>query len=201
MKKIILFSQSPFKNAFISTQGPLEATYEDFWKMVWENNSRIIVMLCELEENDRPKCYEYWTNNQIQFSSGLCLKKIDETKECEYLTTRTFDLSTQSYTRKITQLHFRKWPDHGCPEIKEAFYSLEKINNVLNNHFFIYKGNSPVIVHCSAGVGRTGTIISIYNINYIINWHINNNLKEIDSSRKSFIHETINLPNSDHELD
>ena len=137
-------------------------------------------MLCELEENDRPKCYEYWTNNQIQFSSGLCLKKIDETKECEYLTTRTFDLSTQSYTRKITQLHFRKWPDHGCPEIKEAFYSLEKINNVLNNHFFIYKGNSPVIVHCSAGVGRTGTIISIYNINYIINWHINNNLKEID---------------------
>lgn len=168
-------------NAFIATQGPLDHTVEDFWRMVWENNSRLILMMCELTENKRSKCAEYFPrapqNNKISndkeysLSNGLSVKVLSESKITgKSLTIRTFNLKNNltKNEREITQLHFRNWPDHGVPDINNSYDVFQDINLKLDNHFEQYKGNSPVIVHCSAGVGRTGTIITIFHIYYIL---------------------------------
>lgn len=144
--------------------------------MVWENNSRQILMMCETIEGNRSKCAQYWPKvsskknyEPLIISNNLSVQTISEIEIDEYLTQRYFILENalKNEKRQITQLHFRNWPDHGVPKIESAFEAFEIINNMLDEHFEIYKKTSPVIVHCSAGVGRTGTAIAIYILNFI----------------------------------
>lgn len=138
-------------------------------------------MMCETTEQKRNKCAHYWpklsssssffsfsssnsNSSELNFSNGLSIKITSESQLDKNLTERNFVFanSEKNEKREIKQLHFRNWPDHGVPEIESSEGTFNEISNKLENHFEIYKSKSPVVVHCSAGVGRTGTIISLY---------------------------------------
>ena len=139
---------------FITTQGPKRNTIEDFWTMVEENESNIIVMLCNVIEQGKEKCAKYWDNKLIKIVS-------EEEKEGYYII-RKFKLLNESEnkSREITQLHFTAWPDHGIPEIGngQVFEIFEEMIKIIDKK----KGDKPAIVHCSAGVGRTGVFLGMY---------------------------------------
>jgi len=137
--------------------------------------------MCETTEQKKNKCAHYWPKfssslsisstslSEFTFASGLSVKITSETQLDSNLTERNFIFvnSQINEIREITQFHFRNWPDHGVPEIENSFGTFNSIFTKLENHFEIYKSNSPVVVHCSAGVGRTGTILSLYYLHFI----------------------------------
>ena len=142
------FIHLPLKNYFIATQGPINSSINDFWDMIIEYNSTIIIMLCNEFESGREKCCQYWKG-----------KEYKETKN-KNLIIRDIIISKYNIKREITQIQYIGWPDHGIPKLNEAY---DSFINIID--FIIKKNNkSPVIVHCSAGVGRTGTFLSIFNI-------------------------------------
>lgn len=116
----------------------------------------MIIMLCNIKEKGRTKCAKYWPSRKLDLPNKS-VEFISEEKS-DNLIIRKFNLKDQNSTREITQLHFISWPDHGVPEIDQVYEDftlmLKKVDEV----------NSPIIIHCSAGIGRTGTFISFYNI-------------------------------------
>ena len=161
---------------FISTQGPKKETIEDFWTMIDENNVNVIVMLCNLKENGKEKCSYYWDeNNKMEKYKILRGKKYKYNK---YLVReiRLINNSTKK-ERLVRQIHFTEWPDHGIPDISNAeiFEAFNDMIKLVDK----FRENCPIVVHCSAGVGRTGTFISIYCLNKEIKKQIAENEKEI----------------------
>ena len=167
------------KKYFISTQGPKPNTIDDFWTMIEEYNCNIIVMLCKLEERGREKCANYW---EIIKPEKYTVKILDE-KENKFGKTIIIERNIQLINnstkneKNVIQLHYEGWPDHGVPDIKETFkafiFMIGKIDEV--------KKDGPGVIHCSAGVGRTGTFISIYFLyKEIIDQIKDNNLETID---------------------
>lgn len=152
--------------------------------MIWEKNVKLIVMTCELIEGQSKKCFSYWPklsssnrNNELNLNNGYKISAITEKNVTNNLTERNFLITNSNNEKKeVTQIHFRKWPDHGVPDLVETFETFEKINEIINYYGPKYK-NSPIVVHCSAGVGRTGTVISIFQIYYIAKKHLEKNIK------------------------
>ena len=146
------------QNYFISTQGPKPETIEDFWTMVYDYNSNIVVMLCKLLEGGRKKCENYWEAKMKSFE--IVIEK-EETFDMYVVRTLKLKNLEKKDERIVYQFHFTGWPDHGVPDISngkvfEVFCEINKKVDELN------KGKDPIIVHCSAGVGRTGTFVSMY---------------------------------------
>ena len=147
---------------FISTQGPKRETIEDFWRMIDEHRCNIIVMLCNLYEGGREKCANYWDrNNQM---NNYSIKEVNETQINEFTIIRDIKFINEKNEEKtVKQIHFIGWPDHGVPnnqdgksfDIFDIFHKMIKLTDK-------YKANGPAVVHCSAGVGRTGTYIAMY---------------------------------------
>jgi protein tyrosine phosphatase len=155
---------------FISTQGPKDNTVEDFWTMVDEQKCNVIVMLCNLEEAGREKCAKYWHKNMKKYT--IKVQKEKENNEIYVIRNLTLINNQTKEEKKIVQIHFQGWPDHGIPDkddegILQAFMEMNKI--VDEN-----KKDGPIIVHCSAGVGRTGTFISMYFLEKEIRNQLNN---------------------------
>jgi len=146
--------------------------------MVYQYNICVIIMLCKIEENNRIKCANYWDSNNIH---GFILEKLDEFEIIEGIVLRNFKLQknqNELFPRFIIQLHYTCWEDHGVPDID----SFKKIMTLIESMEF-YQNNQPIIVHCSAGVGRSGTFISLYNLYKSIMNQINNiNINEIQFS-------------------
>ncbi|XP_059996280.1 receptor-type tyrosine-protein phosphatase F isoform X6 [Lagenorhynchus albirostris] len=145
------------QNAYIATQGPLPETMGDFWRMVWEQRTATVVMMTRLEEKSRVKCDQYWPPRGTE-TYGLIQVTLLDTVELATYTVRTFALhkSGSSEKRELRQLQFMAWPDHGVPEYPTpilAFLRRVKACNPLDA--------GPMVVHCSAGVGRTGCFIVI----------------------------------------
>ena len=172
---------------FIATQGPKpQKTVEDFWTMIDEQNSKVIVMLTKEIEGKKKKCANYW-NDKEEFSKFknyvINVEKEEEKKEQEYII-RDINLGYKSRekhstngVKKVTQIHFTGWPDKGVPDIKNGNvfdHFIEIIEKVDEK-----RGNSPVVVHCSAGVGRTGTFIAMYYLYKEIMGQIKENKSEI----------------------
>ncbi|XP_041426759.1 receptor-type tyrosine-protein phosphatase T-like isoform X2 [Xenopus laevis] len=141
---------------FIATQGPLPETLADFWHMVWQEKSSVIVMLTGLEEQNKVKCERYWPE-EIQ-TYGDIRVSVESTTQTGAFVTRSFTLQKVggSAQRTVEQLHYLQWPDHGVPSKSAGLLQLiEQMNKCK------LPGSGPVIVHCSAGIGRTGTLLAL----------------------------------------
>ncbi|XP_047490918.1 uncharacterized protein LOC125040410 [Penaeus chinensis] len=144
----------PRNPAYIATQGPLDATAADFWQLVWEQGSVVIVMLTRLTENGHAFCHRYWPEEGSDLYHIYEVHLVSEHIWCDDYLVRSFYLKNvrTGETRTVTQFHFLSWPDSGTPASTKALLEFRrKVNKS-------YRGRScPIIVHCSDGIGRTGT--------------------------------------------
>lgn len=142
-------------NHYIATQGPLPNTVGDFWRMVWERNSRTLVMMTQLEERGRVKCVQYWPTKGSITYYGITVIACG-VEELAYYSIRTFKLQVNQHVREVRQFQFTAWPDHGVPHHPAPFLMFLRRIKVSNP-----TDAGPMIVLCSAGVGRTGCFIVI----------------------------------------
>ncbi|XP_056246891.1 receptor-type tyrosine-protein phosphatase F isoform X8 [Seriola aureovittata] len=145
------------QNAYIATQGPLPETLSDFWRMVWEQRSNTIVMMTRLEEKSRVKCDQYWPSRGTE-TYGMIQVTMLDTVELATYSVRTFALykNGSSEKREVRQFQFMAWPDHGVPEYPTPILAFLRRVKSCNP-----PDAGPMVVHCSAGVGRTGCFIVI----------------------------------------
>ncbi|XP_047192016.1 receptor-type tyrosine-protein phosphatase S-like isoform X37 [Scophthalmus maximus] len=145
------------QNAYIATQGSLPETFGEFWRMIWEQRSAIIVMMTKLEERSRVKCDQYWPTRATE-TYGLIQVTLLDTVELATYCVRTFALfkNGSSEKREVRQFQFTAWPDHGVPEHPTPFLAFLRRVKACNP-----PDAGPMVVHCSAGVGRTGCFIVI----------------------------------------
>ncbi|XP_048108096.1 protein tyrosine phosphatase receptor type Fa isoform X13 [Alosa alosa] len=145
------------QNAYIATQGPLPETLSDFWRMVWEQRSSTIVMMTRLEEKSRVKCDQYWPSRGTE-TYGMIQVTMLDTLELATYSVRTFALykNGSSEKREVRQFQFMAWPDHGVPEYPTPILAFLRRVKACNP-----PDAGSMVVHCSAGVGRTGCFIVI----------------------------------------
>ncbi|XP_029421177.1 receptor-type tyrosine-protein phosphatase S isoform X8 [Nannospalax galili] len=145
------------QNAYIATQGPLPETFGDFWRMVWEQRSATVVMMTRLEEKSRIKCDQYWPSRGSE-TYGFIQVALLDTIELATFCVRTFSLhkNGSSEKREVRHFQFTAWPDHGVPEYPTPFLAFLRRVKTCNP-----PDAGPIVVHCSAGVGRTGCFIVI----------------------------------------
>uniref|UniRef100_A0A8C8RES5 Receptor-type tyrosine-protein phosphatase C n=1 Tax=Pelusios castaneus TaxID=367368 RepID=A0A8C8RES5_9SAUR len=149
---------------YIAAQGPKEETTDDFWRMIWEQKATIIVMVTRCEENNRNKCAQYWPSTENSTATfGDIVVKSNESKMCPDYIVQKLHITNVSWSKKekipgrdVTHIQFTSWPDHGVPEDPHLLLKLRRRVNALSNFF-----SGPIVIHCSAGVGRTGTYIGI----------------------------------------
>ncbi|XP_058858760.1 phosphatidylinositol phosphatase PTPRQ-like [Acipenser ruthenus] len=154
------------KKKFIAAQGPLPGTVNDFWRMIWEQNVYTLVMLTRCNEQGRVKCEEYWPSSNPKTYGDVTVILTSEIPLNEW-TIREFKMKNTktAESRTVRHFHFTAWPDHGVPETTEL---LINFRHLVREHMDQYSRNSPTVVHCSAGVGRTGTLIAIDQLIYQI---------------------------------
>ncbi|XP_031415994.1 receptor-type tyrosine-protein phosphatase S-like isoform X4 [Clupea harengus] len=145
------------QNAYIATQGALLESFGDFWRMVWEQRAASVVMMTRLEEKSRIKCDQYWPSRGTD-TYGMIQVTLLDTMELATFCVRTFSLHKNGTNerREVRQFQFTAWPDHGVPEYPTPFLAFLRRVKSCNP-----PDAGPVVVHCSAGVGRTGCFIVI----------------------------------------
>uniref|UniRef100_A0A669EAB0 Receptor-type tyrosine-protein phosphatase C n=1 Tax=Oreochromis niloticus TaxID=8128 RepID=A0A669EAB0_ORENI len=155
----ILFFGFKESKKYIAAQGPKEETINDFWRMIWEQQSSIIVMVTRCEEGNRVKCAQYWPSpdRETELYEEFIVKLNSEDHYPDY-TIRRLSLTNREKNseREVTHIQFMSWPDHGVPGEPHLLLKLRRRVNAFKNFF-----SGPIVVHCSAGVGRTGTYIGI----------------------------------------
>ena len=164
---------------YIATQGPLQNTAEDFWSMIWEQSCHIIVMLCNRVENGRSKCFKYWPSSDTANFHPTSVAHVSTEKTANFII-RKFNITNMTdeslNVRAVTHFQFTGWPDFGIPENGTALlYFIRKVREEAKMFF-----GTPIVVHCSAGVGRAGVYISI-----------NNELDKIEKNQNISIYKTV----------
>ncbi|KAK7491702.1 hypothetical protein BaRGS_00016958 [Batillaria attramentaria] len=147
------------QKTYIATQAPLESTVGDFWRMVWEQQSRAIVMLINLQDNGHPKCATYFPDSVGPESSVQCGEyDVTMTKRDvhqEYITSWLQIKTKGGETREVRHFWLTCWPLQGRPE------AISLVRFVLDSRPQYEDSGAPLIVHCSNGTGRTGTFIAL----------------------------------------
>ncbi|XP_052228557.1 receptor-type tyrosine-protein phosphatase T-like isoform X3 [Dreissena polymorpha] len=144
---------------FIASQGATEKTLEDLWRMIWQQKVDKIVMLTNLVEMGTLKCLQYWPEEL----NGVCkygrvdVKYVDVVEMGDY-NIRTFQITKGHDTRVVKQFHFKAWPDKDVPDTAWCLVDFWRAVDTRDEQ------QSPILVHCSAGVGRTGTFIALDNL-------------------------------------
>ncbi|XP_057296349.1 tyrosine-protein phosphatase non-receptor type 12-like [Hydractinia symbiolongicarpus] len=152
------------KVCYIASQGPLPSTVDDFWRMIWHYNVTLIIMVCKEVEKGKPRCQRYWPySEEVIQQKHMKISLAGEKKYTQSLKMRQIKVTKGNKERLVTQLHYMDWPDHGAPETTEAAMQLIEIL-----HETYPKHDQPILVHCSAGCGRTGAIIAIDRITKLI---------------------------------
>ncbi|XP_054645985.1 tyrosine-protein phosphatase non-receptor type 11b isoform X1 [Dunckerocampus dactyliophorus] len=154
---------------FIATQGCLQNTVNDFWKMVHQENTHVIVMTTKEMERGRSKCVRYWPKLHATMEFGrLQVRNLEERTAQDYILRKleVTRLDRREPLRYIWHYQYLSWPDHGVPnEPGGVLWFLEEINRTQGT----VPESGPIVVHCSAGIGRTGTIIVIDILIDVIN--------------------------------
>ncbi|KAI9290859.1 hypothetical protein K502DRAFT_326545 [Neoconidiobolus thromboides FSU 785] len=164
-----LITESITNNNYIATQGPLPATFEDFWQLIWQNNTRVIAMLTKEYEGGRIRCHRYWPDVPGQsVSFGKFVVKNLQEEECTntgLIQLRKFLLSRSDRHCEpmiIMQVHYLGWPDFGVPAEPTTLLRVRNLTRHLQTMAEARFDNvGPMIVHCSAGCGRTGAFCAI----------------------------------------
>ncbi|XP_073514296.1 receptor-type tyrosine-protein phosphatase beta-like isoform X2 [Phyllobates terribilis] len=145
---------------FIAAQGPLPRTVNDFWRMIWEKDVKAVIMLTKCVELGKVKCEEYWPQRSARIYGNLSISMNDENVLQDW-TTRDFilvDMQTRQ-SKAVRHFHFTAWPDHGVPKATNVLIEFRNlVREYVTNDDSV---RSPMVVHCSAGVGRTGTLIAL----------------------------------------
>nr|XP_033484303.1 tyrosine-protein phosphatase non-receptor type 18 [Epinephelus lanceolatus] len=142
---------------YIASQGPLSSTLTDFWRMIWQYDVKVIVMACRKVEMGKKKCECYWSApHQSDAFGPFTVHNQGETHPNEDVVVRELSVSYQQVSRSVTQYQFLSWPDHDVPyEAAGVLDLLERVRNSQGTH------TSPLLIHCSAGCGRTGVICAL----------------------------------------
>ncbi|KAL3867987.1 hypothetical protein ACJMK2_040828 [Sinanodonta woodiana] len=150
--------------AYIAAQGPTKSILNDFWRMIWQTKCSKIVMLTNLVEEGKHKCEQYWPHEGSVEYGDIVIRLI----QCETFsdfTIRTLELrktverrEEKKQTRQVKQFHFTAWPDRGVPRFASSLVHFRhKIHATKTRE----NSEGPIVVHCSAGIGRTGTFLAL----------------------------------------
>lgn len=150
------------RKKFICAQGPMDTTVEDFWRLIWEQHLELILMLTNLEEYSKTKCAKYWPDKDEsnKVFGNIVVSHIQETRYSDYILRELKIYKTvggrEQDERRISQYHYLVWKDFMAPEYP---YGIIKFIKRMNEAYCLEKGS--ILVHCSAGVGRTGTLVAL----------------------------------------
>ncbi|XP_025111001.1 receptor-type tyrosine-protein phosphatase kappa-like [Pomacea canaliculata] len=142
--------------AFVASQGPNKMMIRDFWRMVWQQRVSKIVMLTNLVEACKKKCEQYWPDDGTMKYGDVTVRIVDTAKYTDFII-RTFEISKDDNSRIVKQFHFCTWSDHGAPTYPTTLLAFRRKVQSFNP-----ESTAPILCHCSAGIGRTGTYIGLH---------------------------------------
>ncbi|XP_014488930.1 PREDICTED: tyrosine-protein phosphatase non-receptor type 9 [Dinoponera quadriceps] len=160
------------KNAFISTQGPLPKTCGDFWRMVWEQQTLVVVMTTRVVERGRTKCAQYWgpePGDDVQ-AGGFTVTTLEVDTNPDYTISMLLLTNNKTdETREVCHMLYTAWPDYGVPQSAKALLQFLSLVRQQQSKLLASRGDTwaghprgpPIVVHCSAGIGRTGTFCTL----------------------------------------
>jgi len=153
---------------YVSCQAPLSSTFGDFWRMVWEQDVSVIVMLTKIHENGQSKADKYWPTEIGEVQTfplvSVTLINVYQSDQSAHIDIRVLSLKSSEKERIVVQLHFLGWPDFGVPEDSTGIRQLVNLTNFYRKYGKSLGLDGPIIVHCSAGVGRSGAFIAIHQL-------------------------------------
>jgi len=148
-----------FKQKFIAMQAPLQENIKDLWQVVAEMKIEVIVMLTQLKEGKKRKSPQYWPDLGMgEEEYGKYKVTCREEKKLDEFTKRTFELEEDGELKDVVQIQVKDWGDYGVPPTTNTVLDiLAEVRGLANQ-------NNPILVHCSAGVGRSGTYIAVHKL-------------------------------------
>uniref|UniRef100_A0A671MLG5 protein-tyrosine-phosphatase n=1 Tax=Sinocyclocheilus anshuiensis TaxID=1608454 RepID=A0A671MLG5_9TELE len=142
--------------SYIATQGPLSSTLVDFWRMIWQHNVKVIIMACREVEMGKKKCEVYWAPpTDASIFGPFTISTVS-------VSVNTRHLSTQE-TREVSHFQYTAWPDHGIPDVPDGILGMMELTRQKQGN-----QTDPVVIHCSAGCGRTGVICAVDYVNDLL---------------------------------
>ncbi|XP_060788384.1 tyrosine-protein phosphatase non-receptor type 18 isoform X2 [Neoarius graeffei] len=149
---------------YIATQGPLSNTVVDFWRMIWQYDIKVIIMACKEIELGKKKCEVYWSPlNDVSTFGPFTVSTVQESPTNEEVIVRTLAVKHCDETRTVSHFQYTAWPDHGIPDVADGILGMmESVHVRQGSH------PGPLLIHCSAGCGRTGVICAIDIVNDLL---------------------------------
>lgn len=144
------------KHEYIASQGPLSHTAADFWQLVWEQDVHNIVMLTKCYEDSWEICYKYWPDKGKSETYRHLKVTAGSEESFSDWTVRNYTVTMNDSSRDVRHFHFKSWPDYGVPTREQTLVRF--VRYVRSN---LLPSEGPLVVHCSAGVGRTGTFLVV----------------------------------------
>ena len=151
-----------FRRAYIAAQAPKEVGLSQWWRMIWQEDVRVIVMLTRLEEKGRAKCTRYWPDlpSEVMDQAGISVENVKMTRDpAGFISTKLTLSKKGAASRDVWHFWFDQWPDLGVPADDSAGATLIRIATMASS--MSSQAKSPMLVHCSAGIGRTGVFIGL----------------------------------------
>lgn len=149
---------------YIATQGPLSSTVVDFWRMIWQHNVKVIIMACREFEMARKKCEAYWASTtETSIFGPFTVSTLKESCSNDEIIVRTLIVQYSAETRKVSHFQYTAWPDHGIPDVPDGILGMMELARQKQGN-----QTDPVVIHCSAGCGRTGVICAIDYVNDLL---------------------------------
>lgn len=141
---------------YIVTQGPLECTVNDFWRMIWQESVPVIIMVTELVENGKQKCVQYWPDDSMVCGKLQILLIHSEQNTNFVIRTILMRSVEEGKTHRVHQYQYTEWPDKMIPD--NSCFIIKMMKRIRNDHPVL---GGPMVVHCSAGAGRSGTLVAL----------------------------------------